>query len=111
MSWCCLTDDKIEVVCFFFWGGGGVSDVEMMKRASEETPLEEGIHLTFQRMPVHSAPSSVVHVRGLSPTTSDEAIRMYFSNKRRNGGGPVENVERISYGSAALVYFSQPQGF
>ena len=83
-----------------------VLDVGEMERACKESSLSHGVHMAFQEVPL----SSIIAVTGLSTATADDAIKLYFSNKRRNGGGPVKNVERSSDKRSALVYFESCEG-
>lgn len=83
-----------------------VSDVREMLSACEENPLSPSVHMTFKEVPLPRA----VFVTGLKTSTVDDAVRLYFSNKRRNGGGPVEKIERASDRSA-VVYFKNCDGW
>ncbi|KAK7110515.1 uncharacterized protein [Littorina saxatilis] len=49
--------------------------------------------------------SSTVCVRCLNAVTTDDSILYFFSNKKRNHGGPVDNVQRSPDKSAALIHF------
>ncbi|KAL8567905.1 hypothetical protein ACOMHN_059027 [Nucella lapillus] len=48
--------------------------------------------------------TSTVRVEGLKPETVKEAVQYFFSNKKRNAGGPVKEVDRIG-ATTALVHF------
>lgn len=84
-----------------------VSDVREMLSACEENPLSPGVHMTFKEVPLPGA----LFVTGLKTSTVDDAIKLYFSNKKRNGGGPVEKVERASDRGSAVVYFKNCDGW
>ena len=49
-------------------------------------------------------------VKGLKETTVTDAIKLFFSNKKRNAGGPVKLITRGSDNTTALVTFVNHQG-
>lgn len=53
---------------------------------------------------------NTISVRGLTSTTSTETLMNYFENKRRSGGGNVENVRLDSKKEVFFVTFEDPQG-
>ena len=56
-------------------------------------------------VPVSSAPSNMVLVRGISLKTTKELLTMFFQSKKRSGGGPLENVDyRIVKHEATLTF-------
>ena len=83
-----------------------VPDVREMHRACQEKPLSPGVDMKFQEVPI----PMTIHVSGLGTSTADDAIKLYFSNKKRNGGGPVETVERSSDKRSAIVHFENCEG-
>ncbi|XP_062987331.1 protein mono-ADP-ribosyltransferase PARP10 [Elgaria multicarinata webbii] len=50
---------------------------------------------------------AAVEVRGLTPDVADELLVLYFENRRRSGGGPVQSCRRR--GSRALLAFESPE--
>ena len=40
-----------------------------------------------------------VSLSGINPCTSDELIELFFENRRRTGGGPIECVTRNREGN------------
>ena len=52
--------------------------------------------------------SSVVFIRGLSKNTTEDGLRNYFENRRRSGGGPVEELKIT--GNSARVKFESSEG-
>ena len=49
-------------------------------------------------------------IRGLSKDTTEDALLNYFENKRRSGGGPVEEV-KISENTAQVKFESSEGNF
>ena len=47
-----------------------------------------------------------VIVGGLSPETSNQAVEMFFENRRRSGGGRIEKLERCQPGVAHITFAS-----
>ncbi|XP_070210414.1 protein mono-ADP-ribosyltransferase PARP14-like isoform X2 [Littorina saxatilis] len=52
---------------------------------------------------------NTISVRGLTSTTSTDTLTNYFENKRRSGGGNVENVRLDSKKEVFFVTFEDPQ--
>ena len=52
--------------------------------------------------------SSVVFIRGLSKNTTEDGLRNYLENRRRSGGGPVEELKIT--GNSARVKFESSEG-
>ena len=61
-------------------------------------------------VPVSSAPSNVVLVRGISQTTTKELLTMFFQSTKRSGGGPLENVDYRTFKSEATLTFYNTEG-
>ena len=51
-----------------------------------------------------------IDVRGIITSTTDDAIELFFENKRRSGGGPVEKVTRDTDNNVTYVTFEDPLG-
>ncbi|XP_076464945.1 protein mono-ADP-ribosyltransferase PARP14-like isoform X2 [Babylonia areolata] len=92
-------------------------DTQKMEQACQQVPLEDKVSLSFHRIHISEAGSSgtgasrpvsdTVRVAGLKPETATESVQYFFSNKRRNHGGPVESVSRTG-DTTALVRFKDP---
>lgn len=54
------------------------------------------------------AAAGEVEVLGLPPEVPDELLVLYFENRRRSGGGPVQSWRRR--GSRARLAFESPDG-
>ncbi|XP_025093181.1 uncharacterized protein LOC112563487 isoform X3 [Pomacea canaliculata] len=52
-----------------------------------------------------SKESCTVEVCGLSKQTSEETVVFYFENKRRSGGGPIQEIKRDLQHGRALITF------
>ena len=53
---------------------------------------------------------TTIEVHGLDPSTTAEAIQMFFENERRSGGGDVDNVQLDSDDNVAYVTFHSRDG-
>nr|XP_056710557.1 protein mono-ADP-ribosyltransferase PARP10 [Euleptes europaea] len=53
-----------------------------------------------------AAAAAGVEVRGVPPEVADELLVLYFENRRRSGGGPVQSCRRT--GGRALLAFHSP---
>ena len=51
-----------------------------------------------------------IKVHGLRPSTSNDAIVLFFESKRRSGGDAVEHMQLNNYNNTANVTFQSPQG-
>ena len=51
-----------------------------------------------------------IEVSGIEPTTTDDAIEMFFESKRRSGGGTIEHVHRDKNNCVAHVTFEDKKG-
>ncbi len=54
--------------------------------------------------------STSVRVTGLLDTVSEDTVRYYFENKKKSGGGLVENIQLESNRNSAVLCFSQNGG-
>ena len=68
----------------------------------------EGATLTVSSVEVWDGKTIEVH--GLNPSSSRDAIELFFESKRRSGGGTVEQVEIDTVNSIAFVTFESPEG-
>ena len=68
----------------------------------------EGATLTVS--PVEVWDGKTIEVHGLNPSSSSDAIELFFENKRRSGGGTVEHMELDTVNSIAFVTFESPEG-
>ena len=68
----------------------------------------EGAMLTVS--PVEEWDGKTIEVHGLNPTSSRDAIEMFFENKKRSGGVTVEHTELDTVNSIAYVTFESPEG-
>ncbi|XP_070212665.1 uncharacterized protein [Littorina saxatilis] len=98
-----LSKGRNSAVVIMSNSSGDELDLPSINSACVESPLEEGSLVSFVK--VSSSPSSVIRVTGLKPKTADEAVQFFFSNKRRNQGGPAKRVERSQDKASALVHF------
>ena len=51
-----------------------------------------------------------VEVKGLDADTNEETIQLYFENKRRSGGGPVEELKYKQGSGVATITFKEAEG-
>ena len=52
-----------------------------------------------------------IKVHGLDPTTSYDAIQLFFESKRRSGGDVVEDMQLDPESNVAFVTFENPEGW
>ena len=55
-------------------------------------------------------PKPKLRVKGLPPDATTDILCSFFENKRRQGGGPVKNVEITPGGNDAIVEFEEASG-
>ena len=53
---------------------------------------------------------TTIEVHGLDPSTTGEAIQMFFENERRSGGGDVDNVQLDPDSNVVYVTFHSRDG-
>ena len=46
----------------------------------------------------------ILEVRGVSPSTSEDTVMMYFENTRRSGGGDVKNMIKVEDGVFHIIF-------
>ena len=51
-----------------------------------------------------------VEVKGLDADTNEDTIQFYFENKRRSGGGPVEEFKYKQGSGVAIITFKEAEG-
>ena len=68
----------------------------------------EGVTLTA--CPVPRWDGRTIEVHGLHPSTTYDAIELFFESKRRSGGDAVEDVYLDTDNSIAYVMFESAQG-
>ncbi|XP_067657091.1 protein mono-ADP-ribosyltransferase PARP14-like [Haliotis asinina] len=68
---------------------------------SKETPGETWMH---DQEVTDITPSHKVEVRGLPATITHDSISLYFENRRRSDGGPVDNVVKREDGTAVVEF-------
>ena len=51
----------------------------------------------------------ILEVRGVSPSTSEDTVMMYFENTRRSGGGDVKTIMKVEDGVFHII-FEEEQG-
>lgn len=73
-------------------------------------PEDKAIAEKLNFSPNEESVSRVIEVSGLAPNTTQDAIWNYFENKRRSGGGEIENVELQPDLGKALVTFLNAKG-
>ena len=54
--------------------------------------------------------AGVIKVTKLPPDTTEEAITLFFENRKRNGGGEVAKVEYDEANHSAVVWFKEARG-
>lgn len=59
-------------------------------------------------MPVENKEEKSVEVLALPEEVDEELLYLYFENKRRSGGGPLQSVEKD--GDRALLVFEDAEG-
>ncbi|KAI0210543.1 hypothetical protein LSAT2_004740 [Lamellibrachia satsuma] len=53
-----------------------------------------------------STSTTAILVSGIKQTTDEEVLKLFFENRRRSGGGPVQNVDyRKSTGRAVITFY------
>ena len=57
-----------------------------------EVQLVSAPPITKSWKPSQSTPTSIIQVKGLEGCHNESALRMFFSNKKKCGGGDVTNV-------------------
>ncbi|KAK7479330.1 hypothetical protein BaRGS_00029408 [Batillaria attramentaria] len=78
------------------------ADLKQIDKAFQANPLDSA-----EMMSVHGVPKvASILVENLKPSTTSECISMYFQNRKRNRGGPVRSVEKLS-DTTALVHFEE----
>lgn len=77
----------------------------MLKRICSKNNLSDNVKLSVQSAPV----SDTILVQNIRPETNDECVKFFFTNKKRNNGGPVKMVKRLSE-TSALICFQDPKG-
>ena len=73
---------------------GALVTVELSRNATAGIPDEEKME-----------ESRTIEVTGLSSTTTKDAIRNFFENTRRSGGGEISDVEIVTEKGCAVVTF------
>ena len=53
---------------------------------------------------------TTIEVHGLDPSTTADAVEMFFENERRSGGGDVDNVQFDRDNNVAYVTFHSRDG-
>ncbi|KAL3864452.1 hypothetical protein ACJMK2_006136 [Sinanodonta woodiana] len=95
-----LSGDKTKAVVEF----EHPCDFHQIKEACAKYKLE-GVHLHVDQIPKCSS----VKVTSLQSNITKDALRLYFENNHRSGGGTVERVELDPSTSVCLIYFQDPQ--
>ena len=54
--------------------------------------------------------AGAIKVTKLPPGTSEEAITLFFENRKKSGGGDVEKVEYDEANHSAVVWFTEAEG-
>lgn len=75
---------------------GATLNVMITARSPEVEPHNDGV----------SQESRTIEVTGISAKTTKEAILNFFENKKRSGGGEVENVDHDSDQGTAVITFT-----
>ncbi|XP_052261029.1 protein mono-ADP-ribosyltransferase PARP14-like isoform X2 [Dreissena polymorpha] len=78
----------------------GAIDMAQVDEACKSKPLEGSI-LKISTVPI----SNCVLVSNISDTVTADTVALYFENKNRSNGGPVEKVDLFTNQSYCLVYF------
>ena len=68
----------------------------------------EGVMLEVS--PVSEWDRRTIEVHGLSPSTSNDTIELFFESKRRSGGGMVEHMQLDTDNNIAYVTFKCSKG-
>lgn len=56
------------------------------------------------------ASSYAVEIRGLSPTTSEQMLTLFFENRKRSGGGPIAEIIVKPEDRCAVITFESAEG-
>nr|XP_022346154.1 uncharacterized protein LOC111138466 isoform X2 [Crassostrea virginica] len=99
-------DTKSAVITFV--------DPEAVKRVMGKLPLfYYGVHIGVEKFQPdvqvgteHSQEESemILEVRGVSPSTSEDTVMMYFENTRRSGGGDVKTMIKVEDGVFHIIF-------
>ena len=81
-----------------------LSGVSLQVSLYEET--EDGCHDNFDENTVGKDGSNdiIIIVRGILPSTSEDAVVNYFENTRRSGGGKICNIDYTEDGEAIITF-------
>ena len=60
--------------------------------------------------PRPAAPRNVVVVTGINQKTEKETLKMWFENKKRSSGGPVDNIDYKRFKHEATITFRNVEG-
>lgn len=54
---------------------------------------------------------TILEVKGIPPSTTEDSVKLYFENRRRSGGGEGEvvKVDMKKGKNKALVFFKDPE--
>ncbi|KAL3865237.1 hypothetical protein ACJMK2_006852, partial [Sinanodonta woodiana] len=77
-------------------------DIAQLGKIFQESSIE-GVFLKVERVAI----SNCILVQNLQPSSSHDAILLYFENERRSGGGDVERVEMKTEERYCLIYFEE----
>ena len=53
---------------------------------------------------------AMIKVTNIPPNTSQDALEFFFENRRRSGGGPIEELEYDPDTKSAVITFEDPEG-
>ena len=54
--------------------------------------------------------TAMIKVTNIPPNTSQDALEFFFENRRRSGGGPIEELEYDPDTKSAVITFEDPEG-
>ena len=80
--------------------------IERDKHTLNGSKLDVSLHLRDTT----DEKTKTIKVAGLPPSANEEWIWLYFENKRRSGGGEVENVDFRHDAGEAFVTFKYADG-
>ena len=63
----------------------------------------------YTTQPLPHADRTVL-VRGISPTTEKEVLRIFFQSKRRSQGGKIDNIVYTKSKGEATITFQKREG-
>lgn len=68
-----------------------------------------GIELSIEVLDEEEEPHATIVVDGITPQIDEDTLEMYFSSKKKSGGGEIEKGGVRIEGTTGYVTFCDPQ--